>query len=124
MGEVRAGQKLWFVPSERRRTPYEIEVQSVGRKWVNCNDRLRFDMDTLEADGHGYSSPGKAYLTKADYELARRRSEAWSHLVQTIARLGAWRAPEHLTTAKIEEITALVTNPSRALLSITAKGKE
>lgn len=50
---VVVGQKLWYVPHPHMgevRPGQEVTVGKVGRKWANLaeNDRLRFDLSTLD----------------------------------------------------------------------------
>jgi hypothetical protein len=75
MSTYKVGQTLVYVPSEKRRGgPEPVVVTKVARKWVSFKGdgryahENRFDKDTGEADGAGYSSPGCIYLTMAEYQ--------------------------------------------------------
>ena len=35
------GQKLWFVPSQRRMHDYEATVSKVGRVWATLSNHMR-----------------------------------------------------------------------------------
>jgi len=73
------GQKLWFVP--RRGEAQEVEVIKVDRKWAYISGSrpdLRVDVETLSADGRGYSSPGQCHMDREAYELDVTRRKEWS----------------------------------------------
>ena len=59
---IEVGQKLWFVPNERRHSDgYEVEVTKIGRKWAELGHaKLRIDLSDLIADGGRYPSPGSS----------------------------------------------------------------
>ena len=113
MDKLKVGDRLWFVPNERRGgDPYEVEVRSVGRKWASIappgwhREEYRIDITTLGADGGKYSSPGRAYRDRAEYEAKQALFKAWSGFLDTLNR---WRPPSHLTASDIAEIQARIT---------------
>ena len=74
---LRVGQKLWWVGNRsagdgRQR---EVTVVSVGRKWATLDCKsgypIRNDIETLWADGKGFWSPGRCYLSKQEYDDER-----------------------------------------------------
>jgi len=82
---LKVGQKLWYVP--RRSAPYEVEVTKVGRKWATVGEGYRaerIDLETWYADGRGYSSPGRCYLSQEDYVTELDLSRLWAHLQREI----------------------------------------
>lgn len=81
MSKFQVGQVLWYAPYDRRNRPSVIVVSSVGRKWVKFNrDSRRFDASTMEVDGGQYSSPGKIWMSREDYEADSRIQGEWGYL--------------------------------------------
>lgn len=79
--EFFVGQVLLFVPRDRRLgAASNVAVTKVGRKWIECGHRLRIDRHSMAADGRGFTSPGKCFLTAADYEDQMLRARVWNHL--------------------------------------------
>lgn len=74
--EIKVGDKLWYVANNWGRqqgSQYEVEVVKVGNKWItvsrlNFNNPFRIDSNTLWQDGKGYTSPGRCYLSKKQYD--------------------------------------------------------
>ena len=60
------------------------EVTKVGRNWIYLA-RDRFDCESMELDGAGYSSPGKVYLSEAEYIATTEISKAWVGLVSRLS---------------------------------------
>lgn len=112
-----AGQKLWYVPHGRRSVNeadgYEITIAKVGRKWLSIEEshhsNLRLAVDSLLADGRGYSSPGKAYVTQQAYLDEKSRSTAWDDLRALTDR--QYRVPDHLSTDDIRSAIAKLSAP-------------
>jgi len=74
------GDKLWYVPRERYMgSPRELTVTKVGRVWFETDGRrgLRFRIDTMQADGGQYISPGRAYWSREFYELESALDAEW-----------------------------------------------
>lgn len=79
------GQKLCWVFSESRRgEPCEVEILRVGRKWLELSNRQRVDRETLRADGRGYSSPGRCFQSREEYERINLRAKAWDRIRRRI----------------------------------------
>lgn len=106
------GQELWFVHREKRSgAPRAVTVTKVGRKWVHLDYcGLRIGIDTLVADGGDYAEPGRCWVNREAWEAEEARSDAWERLRKYVDR--QWRAPDGLTTARIEEILAAL--PARS----------
>jgi hypothetical protein len=81
------GQKLWYVPSERRDKPFEVTVENVGRKWAKIGYRLRVDKETLWADGGEYSSPGRCYLSEEDYLRELDFNATWTRFRMKVGNM-------------------------------------
>jgi len=74
------GQKLWLVPARRRGKPREVEVGKVGRKWAALIPYYegRVDIETLALDGGNYTSPGRCYGSRAEWEESSALGKAWA----------------------------------------------
>lgn len=76
------GQKLWYVKHEyytSEREGYEVIVLSIGRKWVSIGDKMRFDKETMIVDGYEYSSPGRVYMSKDEYQIGVEIEKEWNN---------------------------------------------
>jgi hypothetical protein len=102
------GQALLYVPERRRlvtgkvlaQKPIEVEIAALGRKWATlAGGRGRISIKTLAMDGAGYSSPGRCYLNREDWEANERRDEAWRRFFNAIDLMGA--RPPSVTEAQI-----------------------
>ena len=66
------GMRFWLVLNERRHTKdREVTIAKIGRKWVTLSDGNRFDRTSESwriVDGGGYSSPGRLWDSKEQYE--------------------------------------------------------
>ena len=88
--DLKVGDKFWYVPSPRNGAPREVEIAKIGRVWITETGRnpLRFDRETLEADGNGYASPGRAYLSVEAHAAHRDRLAAWARLCKAVTLFG------------------------------------
>lgn len=71
-------------------------VTKVGRKWIQVPG-YRFDAETFFLDGGEYSSPGRAWLARSDYEQHEENLRVWSKFKDSIQRMpapAAWRVRE------------------------------
>jgi hypothetical protein len=111
---LKVGQKLWLVYHERRRgEPCEVEVVKVGRKWATLNrNRGRIDIETLHLDGGHYSSAGRCYLFKEQYESERDLSIAWVGFKREIHDMSGV-APKGVTIEKIKQARELLGLPEK-----------
>lgn len=59
-------------------TPKKAEVSKVGTRWAELGSlRIRVDIHTLHLEGRdGHSSPGRCYLSLADYNQELRKNRA------------------------------------------------
>lgn len=117
MSNIEPGQRLYYVPNRRYGDPQWLTVTSVGRRWATCGEgygAIRVDMNTLQVDGRGYSSPGRCYLSKADHDNEVRRSNAWDEL-RKATYYGP--APKHLDADDVEALLATVRGAAREHLS-------
>lgn len=84
MAELKVGQTVIFCPADSRNSPAEVTVTAIGRRWVSIADmgygNARFDKGTLEVDGGEYSSPGRIFLSRDDFNAERERAELLKEL--------------------------------------------
>lgn len=84
---------------------YTSVITKVGRRWItfthtNGHGENRFDAETMQIDGAGYSSPGRVYPTMLDYEGTLEANEAWKELRQAMQ----WHPPKGMSADRIREI--------------------
>lgn len=83
MSKLTQNQTLWFVGSGNFvRVRGEVTVTEVGRKWARVTGAFkgRIAVDTLMADGAGYSSPGTCYASEEAWLVADGPRRAWQAL--------------------------------------------
>ena len=106
---IAVGDKLWFVPGQRRGEAREVTVLKVGRVWAYLSDMtvsdVRMDIHSFEMDGHGYSSPGKCYASRDEYKRIIGVSTLWNAFIRRVQRPGR---PEDITEADIRAAAAIL----------------
>lgn len=103
---MKVGQEVFVVYGNRYgkrepRTSHET-VTKVGRKWASFGFNSRFDIETGQLDGGGYSSPGRAYIDEAEWQIDRNRDATWTEIYKLLSH----SCPKHLTIEKLREIAA------------------
>lgn len=102
--QFEVGMELYFVPSDPRRQKNQlVKVEKVGRKWVNLDNGYRFDKEAkygMWVDGGEYSSPGRLYLSKEDYDKDCKKDSALRAINK---RTEMYRSREDLT---LEDVLA------------------
>lgn len=76
-------QVMWFVGAGNFvRVCGEVTITEVGRKWARITGAFkgRIALDTLMADGAGYSSPGRCYASKQEWLNQDGPRHAWQAL--------------------------------------------
>lgn len=63
---IKVGDTLFYVPSDRREYRKEVTVTKVGRNYFYCGD-MKGDLENLHLVRE-YGSGGRFYLSKEDYE--------------------------------------------------------
>jgi hypothetical protein len=78
-------------------------IRSVGRKWavIDSPRSRRVDLETLEIDGGGYSSPGRCYLSPEHYEREMQRLALWKQLREYV---NTFNPPPSMTLERLEGI--------------------
>jgi hypothetical protein len=100
------GQKLWFVPNDRRYSSRsrEVTIEKIGRKWITlANNAGRVDMQTLVSDVDGYS-PGRCYISKEAWEESEGRRELWLSFRRAVDR--TYNIPDSITIDDIKQAAA------------------
>lgn len=105
IAQLTVGQKLWFVPSQRYKPAGEITVTKVGRKWAETEGHRckRIDMETMREDSD--VAPGRAYLSREDYNSKVEISKGIRALRNIIDR---WGSSDSLTLDDIREVTRIL----------------
>jgi hypothetical protein len=99
---IEVGQKLWYVGNRRGSEPRWVEVSKVGRKWIETERGLRFDIATLNADGGQYTSPGRAWITQEAHAYAVEKNRRWSEFRTMVER--SWHCPDGIEVEDINEL--------------------
>lgn len=100
------GQQLYYVPArfyQRHMTPVpgsDVTVTKIGRKWVDLSNGYRIDKITMLADGKGYQSPGRAWLSQQIYEDRLAVCNEWNKFHKSLR--DSYNAPDDMTLDRIE----------------------
>lgn len=77
-----------------------MTVERVGRRWVYLDNAARIDAETMWADGAGFGSPGRCYLSEAEFHDEMKLCATWDSLRQKIAT--QYRPPDGVTLSQVE----------------------
>ena len=118
MPKLVVNQTLWFVGAgrdNRSRGQGEVTVTKVGRKWIEVKGfyDCRIDVDTLQADGAGYSSPGRCYASEAAWREREGHRRAWVALRSAMPMA----CPDGVTLEQIVAASKLLGTDIEASLS-------
>jgi hypothetical protein len=88
--------------------PREVTVAKIGHKWITLEGRrpIRIDRKTMYADGGVYTSPGRCYLSKAEYEAEERRRDRWRLIANRAGNI--WNKPDHITDADLDDLERIL----------------
>ena len=110
------GMPIYVVPRHQMGQPYEATITAIGRKWITFSRgpgrEDRFNAETMNLDGKGYSSPGRVWQSKAEYEETLAINHAWQNLFFKFRNLHT--RPDHITEQDIAEIMRKLTAPQDA----------
>lgn len=101
------GQKLWYVPTDRRWSyEREVTIKKIGRVWATLNSGERVNLVNLRVDGKGYMSPGQCWPSREAWEAEKSRQEAWSTLYRAVRE--SISVPHNLNEQKIRAAIELL----------------
>jgi hypothetical protein len=102
------GQTLWFHYDNYsgKKEDREVTITKIGRTWLYLNNNHRVDKTLLIADGKGYSSPGKCYLSKKDCDNLTALISEWRLLRQLIG--SHYNPPCSVTAKSIQQARELL----------------
>src|SRR5690348_1248446 len=106
---LKVGQKLWCVPYHRYGQPCEVTVVTIGRVWATIEgyrQGTRIDKRTLHMDGGQYSSPGRCYLSREEWDIAKEEDNLWHAFYQNVRDKS--NKPRGLTADHIREAAKLL----------------
>jgi hypothetical protein len=101
---LKAGDELYFLAHQKYRSSEEVTVLKVGRKWATLDNQARIDLSDWLADGGAYSSPGRCYLSKQEYDDEQELLDKWETFAK---RVSERNPPEGMTIGKITQLTEL-----------------
>lgn len=102
-----AGQTLFFEPDSSVCSSTKrglVDVKKVGRKWLHLSNGVRVSAQTLKADGNGYASPGRCYLTEEERNAFFALKKEWTFF---ICRVNSGM-PQGVTLEKIDRARQLL----------------
>lgn len=102
MQKLKVGQVLWWVQSGVKKSPLRdgpVTVTRIGRKWITLSNYHRMDIETWDADGGGFSSPGRCYVSEEAYRYECAMTEKWGDLRRLVS---SYRPPAGVSLADIE----------------------
>ena len=112
--KIEVGLKLYLVPSHRHGHPAIVEVGKVGRKWATLVPEYagRFDINTLQLDGKGYSSPGMLYQSKDVYDEMVLLDNYWKENVTNKLR-DIYHRPGHINLTDMDKLISILSGAVR-----------
>lgn len=100
------GQKLWWVGAHSyNKGEREATVLKVGRKWATLDvGEYRIDLETLRADGRGSNSPGRCWMSEAEWRVEEARKSAWREFRDKLQP--HWYPPDGVDIERIKRAAA------------------
>lgn len=75
---LQVGQELWYVPNNLRLNNQEhVKILKLGRVWATMERGPRANMETLRADGDGWNSQGRFWLSEDDHKRWKETARLW-----------------------------------------------
>lgn len=99
--------------NRRNGEPSEIGVVTVGRKWIHLQGGYRLEIGKRELDGGEYSSPGRVYFSREQYDSETAAERTWRAFRD--ATVSHWSPPR---------MNQQVIRDAAELLGLTLKGLE
>ena len=86
------GQTVFLVINGRRIVDkVDCHIAKIGRKWITLDypswNPYRFDAETMRLHHEGYSSPGRVYPSREEYEASTLRQQLFTELTQRLSRM-------------------------------------
>ena len=81
------GLPLWWVPAISSAPARTVTVRKIGRKWAELDNSQRIDINTWQADGRGYPSPGTCYASEDEFRARVELEEAWAEKLIGVLRV-------------------------------------
>jgi len=101
------GQSVFFFSAFVRGNLQEQTIEKIGRVWVSCTGRRRFDRVSLRDD-----TQQPIYLSRADFERQNTLMRSWSALRDDFRY---HRLPADLTVGDIALVRRLLRLPESAV---------
>lgn len=81
---LKVGQELYWTTTVNRSryggNDCWVTIEKVGRKWAHLINGHRIELENLIADGGGYSSPGRCYMTREEVVEERKVNKLWQKI--------------------------------------------
>lgn len=101
------GQTLWWVGRNNSKSQGKVTIKKVGRVWLELSNNHRVDIETLLADGKGYSAPGECWFDRETYQAHADLHKAWQKLIYTMS--GQYgRIPKGVTAEDVNKASELL----------------
>jgi hypothetical protein len=101
---LKVGDKLYFLAHQKYGSSEDVTVLKVGRKWATLDNQTRIALEDWIADGGEYSSPGRCYPSKQEYDDECELLDKWEAFVK---KLNGRNPPDGMTLVKIAQLTEL-----------------
>jgi hypothetical protein len=110
---MKVGDKLWFVPHNRRGDEYtqgkEIVITRVGRDYAYSQEQwveYKIKKENNVAYNRRGDSEGLVYLNEPAYKLELLRRAEWKRFQQAVSRAGT--APDDVTLLEILQLQVIL----------------
>ena len=108
------GQQLWYQASSDHRVMEHpgrlVTITKIGRRWLTVSSmnglNERIDKDSLWVDGGEYMSPGRCYLSEADYYTSVALDKSWTRLLNDLSY--PYTRPTGVTKDQIVQVRVLL----------------
>lgn len=99
------GQRLYFVPSDKRRAGFWFTVGTVGRKWITPSDHYGMKLDVKNLRSHEWPH-GLAWVSKEAADEHAALCAAWLGLRLDLDR--RFTPPDGLTLEAVAKVRSLL----------------
>jgi hypothetical protein len=103
--KLKVGQKLFLV---RNYGPsIEVEIEKVGRKWAQLDNRYRINIETMCVDGGGGNSPGRCYFSEVEYRQKVESDNFWRNFIRKVNQYN-WNTPSGITVDDMRDAAKIL----------------